>query len=95
MKMPVIGLCHGGNANGVVIDFSKGMIVVSQMSRRLGLQRDDLGKVFIHLHRSVILGDGRLVRDSPLADFMGLAENHQAGSMGPPAEGETSSIEIF
>jgi hypothetical protein len=45
--------------------------------------------------RGAILGDGRLVRDSPFADFMGLAENHQAGSMGPPAEGETSSIEIF
>jgi hypothetical protein len=33
MKMLVIGLCHGGNPNDIVIGSSNRMIVVSEMSR--------------------------------------------------------------
>ena len=52
MKMPVIGFCHGGNPNNMVIDLSDWMIVVSEMGRRLCLQRDDVGKVSIHSQAS-------------------------------------------
>ena len=48
MKMPVIGSCHCGNPNNMVIDLSNWMVVVSEMGRRLRLQGDDLGKVSIH-----------------------------------------------
>ena len=48
MKMPVIGLCHSGNPNDMVIDLSNWMIVVSEVCRRLCIQSDDLGKISIH-----------------------------------------------
>src|ERR1700738_872782 len=52
MKMPVIGLCHRGNANDMVIDLRDWMVIVSEMGRRLCRQRNDLGKVSTHSQSS-------------------------------------------
>src|SRR3981189_867627 len=52
MRMPVIGFCHRGNPNDMVIDSSNRMIVVSKMSRILSLQRDDLRNLFPHSQTS-------------------------------------------
>jgi hypothetical protein len=52
MKMPVIGFCHSGNPNNMVIDSSNRMIVVSEMGRTFCFQRDDLGKVSINSQSS-------------------------------------------
>src|SRR6266478_1290506 len=52
MKMPVIGFCHSGNPNDMVIDISNRMIVVSEMGRTFCFQRDDLRKVSIHSQSS-------------------------------------------
>src|SRR6266567_1894471 len=52
MKVPVIGFCHSGNPNDMVIDLGNWMIVVSKLGRRLCIQRDDFGKMSIHSHSS-------------------------------------------
>ena len=52
MQVPVIGFCHSGNPNYMVIDVSNRMIVVSELGRTFCFQRDDLGKVPIHSQSS-------------------------------------------
>src|SRR5450756_2268364 len=51
MKMPGIGLGHRGNPHHMVVDAGNGMIVVSG-GRRLGLQRNDIGKGLSHSQSS-------------------------------------------
>jgi len=75
MKMPVIGFCHRGDPNNMVIDLCNWMILVSEMGRRLCLQGDDFGKVSIHseiLAFPILALINFLAHDFGLFDVLGL-----------------------